>query len=168
MADMSFHPGGLGSATPKVAPDADATAAIAASDPERWVDEHGDVLYRYALERVRKPDVAQDLVQETFLAAVRTHDRFRGGSTVRSWLCGILKHKIYDYYRKRGRETSFTDLEFLSEECEEKFVPEGYWVHMNGPKEWKPDPDEVMHRDEFWKTMRDCLGNYLSASQPFS
>ena len=108
---------------------------------------HGDILYRYALERVRKPDVAQDLVQETFLAAVRTQERFRGGSTVRSWLCGILKHKICDYYRKLGRETSFTDLEFLSDECAEKFVPEGYWVHMNGPREWKPEADEVMHRD---------------------
>src|SRR5437762_13460925 len=98
------------------------TATAAATDPERWVDEHGDILYRYALERVRKPDIAQDLVQETFLAAVRTHERFRGGSTVRSWLCGILKHKICDYYRKRGRETSFTDLEFLNDEDRKSVV----------------------------------------------
>ncbi len=124
---MPFEPGANagGVSKPDVQPEVTATAA---SDPSRWVDEHGDVLYRYALERVRKPDIAQDLVQETFLAAVRTIDRFRGGSTVRSWLCGILKHKICDYYR-----------------------------HMNGPKEWKPEADEVMHRDEFWKTMRDCL-----------
>src|SRR5437773_9857656 len=112
------------------------------NNPERWIDEHGDVLYRYALARVRKPEVAQDLVQETLLAAVRTHERFRGGSTVRSWLCGILKHKLCDYYRKLGRETSFTDLEFLSDEYEEKFVPEGYCVHMNGRKEWKPEAEE--------------------------
>jgi RNA polymerase sigma-70 factor (TIGR02943 family) len=153
---MSFEAAGIGGGMTKTAVER-GTTATAANDPSRWVDEHGDILYRYALERVRKPDVAQDLVQETFLAAVRTHDRFRGRSTVRSWLCGILKHKICDHYRKRGRETSFTDLEFLANEYEEKFVPEGYWVHMNGPKEWKPDPDEVMHRDEFWKTMRDCL-----------
>jgi RNA polymerase sigma-70 factor (TIGR02943 family) len=154
---MSLQPGEIGGGLVKAA-DERGSSAIAATDPSRWVDEHGDVLYRYALERVRKPDIAQDLVQETFLAAVRTIDRFRGGSTVRSWLCGILKHKICDYYRKRGRETSFTDLEFLNDECAEKFVPEGYWVHMNGPKEWKPEADEVMHRHEFWKTMRDCLG----------
>ena len=153
---MSFQTGGLGSGMPKVEPDR-AAAAVAGSDPERWVDEHGDVLYRYALERVRKPEIAQDLVQETLLAAVRTRDRFRGASTVRSWLCGILKHKICDYYRKLGRETSFTDLEFLADECAEKFVPEGYWVHVNGPKEWRPEADEVMHREEFWQTMRDCL-----------
>jgi RNA polymerase sigma-70 factor (ECF subfamily) len=131
--------------------------ALTKTGPETWVDEHGDVLYRYALERVRKPEVAQDLVQDTLLAAVRSYERFAGQSSVRSWLCGILKHKICDYYRKLGRETSFTDLEFLADECSEKFVPEGYWVHMTGPKEWRPDADEVMHRDEFWQVMRDCL-----------
>jgi RNA polymerase sigma-70 factor (TIGR02943 family) len=157
MADMSFQPEGLGGGAPNNA-DKAAVAAIPVSDPERWVDDHGDVLYRYALTRVRKPEIAQDLVQETLLAAVRSHEKFAGQSSVRSWLCGILKHKLGDYFRKVGRETPFTDLEFLNDECAEKFVPEGYWVHMNGPKEWKPDPDEVMHRDEFWKTMRDCLG----------
>jgi len=153
---MSLQPGGLGGGMTRTAVTKSAVT-LAQNDPARWVDEHGDVLYRYALARVRKPDVAQDLVQETFLAAVRTQDRFRGGSTVRSWLCGILKHKVCDYYRKLGRETPFTDLEFLADECEDKFVPEGYWVHMTGPKEWKPEADEVMHRDEFWVTMRDCL-----------
>jgi RNA polymerase sigma-70 factor (ECF subfamily) len=156
MADMSFQPGGFdgGANDPAIK---HGTAVRATTDPERWVDDHGDVLYRYALARVRKPEIAQDLVQETLLAAMRSHERFAGQSSVRSWLCGILKHKLGDYYRKLGRETSFTDLEFLSDECAEKFVPEGYWVHMNGPKEWKPEADEVMHRDEFWKTMRDCL-----------
>ena len=70
---------------------------------------------------------------------------------------GILKHKISDYFRELGRETSFTDLESLADEFSEKFVPEGYWVHVKGPKEWKPGPDEVMHRAEFWQTMRNCL-----------
>jgi RNA polymerase sigma-70 factor (TIGR02943 family) len=156
MTIMSFLPGGLGGESEG------AVTPLAASrkdtnDPALWVEEHGDVLYRYALARVRKPEVAQDLVQDTFLAAVRARDRFAGQSSVRSWLCGILKHKLCDYYRKLGRETSFTDLEFLADECSEKFVPEGFWVHMTGPKEWRPEPDEVMHRDEFWQTMKDCL-----------
>ncbi len=135
-----------------------AAQALAPTDPERWVEEHGDCLYRYALARVRKPEVAEDLVQESFLVAVRTWDSFRGKSSVRSWLCGILKHKIFDYYRKAGRETPFTDLEFLSEECSDKFIPEGYWIHMNGPKDWKPASEAVMHRAEFWQTMHNCLG----------
>src|SRR5215831_10795027 len=143
---MSFQPGGLAGAVgqTEAKPGLNVTAV---SDPSRWVDEHGDILYRYALERVRKQDVAQDLVQETFLAAVRTQERFRGGSTVRSWLCGILKHKICDYYRKRGRETSFTDLEFLSDECAEKFVPAGQWVHTNGQTDSTPEADQVLPRE---------------------
>jgi RNA polymerase sigma factor (sigma-70 family) len=85
-------------------------------DPHRWVDDHGDCLYRYALVRVRTPEVAEDLVQETLLVAVRSKDNFAGRSSERSWLIGILKNKIIDYYRKLGRETSFTDLEFLKDE----------------------------------------------------
>jgi RNA polymerase sigma-70 factor (ECF subfamily) len=67
------------------------------------VEEHGDCPYRYALVRVRNPDVAQDLVQETFIAAVRNLERFAGESSVRSWLRGILKHKLGDHFRKLDR-----------------------------------------------------------------
>jgi len=126
-------------------------------NPECWLDEHGDCLFRYALVRVRKREVAEDLVQETLLAAMRGREKFGGRSSERSWLCGILKHKVSDHFRKLGRETSFTDLESLADEFSEKFVPEGYWVHVKGPKEWKPEADEVIHRAEFWQTMRDCL-----------
>ncbi|HEU5245643.1 MAG TPA: sigma-70 family RNA polymerase sigma factor [Candidatus Udaeobacter sp.] len=153
---MAFQPGGVAGEFGEAVV-AGEKPAFTPTDPERWVDDHGDVLYRYALVRVRKPEIAQDLVQETLLAAVRSHEKFAGQSSVRSWLCGILKHKLGDYFRKMGRETSFTDLEFLADECAEKFGPEGYWIHMNGPKEWRPEADEVMHRDEFWKIMRDCL-----------
>lgn len=128
------------------------------ANPDRWVDDHGDCLYGYALVRVRTPEVAQDLVQEAFLAALRSCEKYAGRSSERSWLCGILKNKIVDYYRKLGRETSFTDMESLSDEFSEKFVSEGWWVHANGPKDWKPDPDVVVHRSDFWTTMRHCLG----------
>jgi RNA polymerase sigma-70 factor (TIGR02943 family) len=127
------------------------------TDPERWVEDHGDCLYRYALLRVRRPEVAEDLVQEALCAAVKTFGSFRGKSSERSWLCGILKNKICDYFRKLGRETCFTDLEFLEDELSHKFVPQGFWHHDLGPLEWKPEAEVVMHRTEFWETFRDCL-----------
>src|SRR5574339_666479 len=80
------------------------------SDPERWVDEHGDYLFKYALSRLRDPLKAEDAVQETFLAALKGGKNFEGRSAEKSWLVGILKNKVCDYYRKAGRETSFTDL----------------------------------------------------------
>jgi len=148
-----FSPPTVASPAPPTAPKRDRTQ----TDPDRWVDEHGDCLFRYALVRVRRREVAEDLVQETLLAAIRSREKFAGQSSERSWLTGILKHKISDYFRKLGRETSFTDLESLADEFSEKFVPEGYWVHVKGPKEWKPESDEVVHRAEFWQTMRHCL-----------
>jgi RNA polymerase sigma-70 factor (ECF subfamily) len=119
------------------------TAGASRADPERWVDEHGDCLYRYALTRVRKEEVAEDLVQETLLVAVRTHEKFGGRSTERSWLVGILKNKICDHFRKLGRETNFTDLEFFSDEHSDKFDGENYWIHERGPSDWKPEGEEV-------------------------
>ncbi len=59
-----------------------------------WVDEHGDVLYRYALSRLYSPVSAEDSVQETFLVAMKSHERLAGTSSERTWLIGILKHTI--------------------------------------------------------------------------
>jgi RNA polymerase sigma-70 factor (TIGR02943 family) len=126
-------------------------------NPERWVDDHRDCLFRYALLRVRRPEVAEDLVQETLYAAVRIYSTFRGKSSERTWLCGILKNKICDYFRKLGREVSFTDLEFLQDEMSHKLVERGFWNHHLGPLEWKSEAEVVMHRAEFWETFRNCL-----------
>ena len=63
------------------------------SDPEEWVDLHGDCLYRYALLRVRDPELAQDMVQETLLAALRARDRFSGKSSERTWIQAICGGK---------------------------------------------------------------------------
>jgi RNA polymerase sigma-70 factor (ECF subfamily) len=124
-------------------------------DPGRWVDEHGDCLYRFALLRVRKPEIAEDLVQDTLLAAVRAAENFTGRSSERSWLVGILKHKIADHFRKKGRETLFTDMEFLNDEMSHKFE-DGFWNHDLGPKDWQ-ESEAVTYSGEFWQTMRDCL-----------
>src|SRR6516165_7142061 len=84
------------------------TRTVKLSDPERWVEEHGDYLFKYALSRLRDTARAEDLVQETFLAALKGAREFQGRSSEKSWLVGILKNKIYDCYRKAGREISFT------------------------------------------------------------
>jgi len=130
-------------------------------DPERWVDEHGDYLFQYALLRLRDPAKAEDAVQETFLAALKGASRFAGRSTEKSWLVGILKNKIYDYFRKAGRETPFTDLEFYSDEEGERFIHDGLgrggWIHELGPREW-PDAGQALDSKLFWQTYRDCAG----------
>jgi len=59
-------------------------------NPELWLKEHGDYLFRYALSRLHDTDLATDMVQETLLAAWRGHTRFNGDSTLRTWLVGIM------------------------------------------------------------------------------
>ena len=129
------------------------------SDPEQWVELHGDYLFKYALMRLRDPAKAEDAVQETFLAALKGGKTFAGRSAEKSWLVGVLKNKIYDHYRKAGRETSFTDLEFYSDEESERFVPDGLlkdgWIHELGPSEWS-SPGASLDSEVFWKTFRDC------------
>lgn len=125
------------------------------ADATRWVDDHGDCLYRFALMRVKKPEIAEDLVQDSLLAAVRTVENFSGRSSERTWLVGILKNKIADHFRKLGRETTFTDMEFLKDEMSHKFGS-GFWAAEKGPKAWQ-DSEAVTYRTEFWQTMRDCM-----------
>ena len=64
------------------------------------MDRYGDRLYRYALLRVRRPDLAADLVQETFAEAWRARASFAGRSAEATWLTGILRHKVIDHLRR--------------------------------------------------------------------
>jgi len=132
------------------------------SDPEQWVELHGDYLFKYALMRLRDPAKAEDAVQETFLAALKGGRSFAGRSAEKSWLIGILKNKIFDHYRKASRETSFTDLDFYGDEEGDRFKADGLgkggWIHELGPVEWSSDPGAGVDNELFWKTFHDCAG----------
>jgi len=65
-----------------------------------WVSRYADYLYNYAIVRVNDSFIAEDLVQETFLAGLKSMKNFKGESTERTWLISILKRKVIDYYRK--------------------------------------------------------------------
>ena len=134
-------------------------AAGTLSDPERWVELYGDYLFKYALMRLRDAAKAEDAVQETFLAALKGGKTFAGRSAEKSWLVGILKNKICDHYRKASRETSFTDMEFYSDEESDRFIPDGMfkdgWIHELGPQEWS-SPGASLDSEVFWKTFHDC------------
>jgi len=77
---------------------------INATTPEDWVEAHGDYLFHFAIGQLRDANVAEDLVQDTFLAAFKARDRFSAKSSERTWLVGILRHKIYDHLRHVCRE----------------------------------------------------------------
>jgi RNA polymerase sigma-70 factor (ECF subfamily) len=126
-------------------------------DPSTWVDAHGDVLYRYALARVRRADLAEDLVQETFLAALKSQDRFQGRSTERTWLTGILRHKILDFYRSRSRGLPESDGISHEDWLAPFFDEKESWINLPDPN--AIHPETLVERDEFWAVFDSCLDN---------
>jgi len=124
------------------------------SNPNTWVDQYGDALYRYALMRLKNPAVAEDMVQETFLAALKARDRFAGKSAEKTWLIGILKHKIIDHFRKSKREYVVEDINAEADRQDPFFDPQGNW---NTPvREWER-PNEALEQEEFWQIFSDCI-----------
>lgn len=124
--------------------------------PESWVDHYGDFLYRFAIARVRDPGVAEDLVQETFLAALRGRETFDGRSEVRTWLIAILKHKIVDFIRKKIREPSTDKIETLTDGTDPDFDDRGEWRVR--PSRWSVNPSNIYEQKEFFNVLYRCLG----------
>lgn len=133
---------------------------MAHTSPERWLDEHGDALFGFAYLRVRDRDAAEDLVQETLLAAWRARASFAAGSTERTWLIGILKHKLADHWRRLEREqrraaalaTDPRDIELLDALFDDD--RRGHW--RAPPSPWN-DPDAALEQREFWRVFGECV-----------
>lgn len=124
-------------------------------NPEQWLDEYGDYLYRYALARLRDSSIAEEAVQETFLAAWKNRKSFKGGATLRTWLTGILKYKIVDEIRKRTRERALLVPEDGEETLDDLFDKLG---HAKSPANiWHGDPSKDFERVEFWACFHSCL-----------
>lgn len=123
---------------------------------QTWLDVHGDYLFSYAFLRVKDTHVAEDLVQETLLAAVTARNTFSNQSTVRTWLTGILKHKLIDYFRRQGREIVIADLidQDDGDYLDHFFEANGRWIDK--PESF-PDPESVFQQKQFWKVFQDCL-----------
>ncbi len=73
-------------------------------NPALWLDLYSDYLFSYALSRVHNKEVAEDMVQDTFLSAIKSKNSFQQKSTERTWLTSILKNKIIDYYKKKSTQ----------------------------------------------------------------
>jgi RNA polymerase sigma-70 factor (ECF subfamily) len=106
-----------------------------ASGPESWVDRHGDALFRFAVLRVRDRTIAEDLVQDTLLAAMQAVGSLTDVANERSWLIGILRHKLLDHFRRTFRERKLWDDEAADVAAsDDDFDDNGRW--MAPPGKW--------------------------------
>lgn len=130
-------------------------------DPSAWLDSHGDYLYHYALVRVRERSVAEDLVQETLLAAIGATESHEGRSSERTWLTGIMKHKVFDYFRRLVR-TPELQMADKKEQCEldcfeQTGAWQGHWREDQAPMSWPSDAASLVESREFCETFDRCL-----------
>lgn len=124
-------------------------------DPETWVDQYGDYLYRFALTRIKDPFVAEDLVQETFLAALNGRESFKSRSTFQTWLTGILKYKILDFFRKKNREQAVDDIDMVDKTVDGFYHGDGSWKIR--PGKWDLNPSKTYEQNEFLNAFFKCL-----------
>lgn len=121
-----------------------------------WLNEHGDYLYRFALARLRDQHQAEDAVQETMLAAIK-NPAFEGQSSPRTWLTGILKHKIIDMQRKQFREPAVSDMVDLDSSelsMDDFFDHSGHWIDQNNILDM---PDQALQQDQFFTVLNQCV-----------
>ena len=127
-------------------------------DSTDWLGRHGDYLYRYALMRVRNTAAAEDLLQETLLAAMGSYQAHEGRSSERTWLVGIMKHKVVDYFRRLARTSEFQmstedgggdDLDWFESEGTWR----GHWREDQAPISWPVEAVRLLESREFWQIL---------------
>lgn len=121
-----------------------------------WVETHGDYLFNFAIGQVRDTNIAEDLVQETFLAALKSQSNFSGRSSERTWLVSILRHKIYDHLRKTCRERAVRVDPAPASDDEAAFEDSMAWIHQIAAE--STSPSRRIELAEFREHLEHAMG----------
>jgi RNA polymerase sigma-70 factor (TIGR02943 family) len=111
-------------------------------------------MWRFAVSRLRDPHAAEEVIQETFLAALQARESFRGDSSERTWLLSILRHKMADRRRRRSREPA-PGASAPVDVLDTMFDARGKWAR--DPGRWPRNPERVLDKPEFWRDVESCL-----------
>lgn len=122
--------------------------------PSSWASNYADALYAYAKPRVNDAQLAEDLVQETFLSAWKARDGFKGEASEKSWLFTILKNKIIDHYRKKSKEIIQTGNE--ADATDGFFNEAEHWTKTDQPSDWGSHLTNTIDQKEFYTILEGC------------
>jgi RNA polymerase sigma-70 factor (TIGR02943 family) len=129
--------------------------------PENWVNKYSSELYSYAMNKTSKSELAEDLVQETFFAALKSMASFKGLSSERTWLFTILKFKIADYYRKASTKFEFSDTRLGYNDndsyLDNYFDKDGEWKEHKSTGNWGLDHSANIENKELALALNNCI-----------
>ena len=125
------------------------------------IERHRAYLLRYASLQLRDAGAAEDAVQDTLIAGIEGLERFSGKSSVKTWLTGILKHKIIDHIRRQAREQPLISSDADGDRSEAEavdalFLENGHW--RQPPSNWG-DPDKAFENKAFMAVFAQCAKN---------
>lgn len=124
-------------------------------NPKHWVEQYSDQLFKFVISRVSDSETAKDLVQDTFLSALKSLGNFREEVSEKNWLYSILKNKIIDHYRSKAKQ-SITELNGLLEETQDFFDEVENWKESARPKQWVVDYSQNVETKEFFEILEKC------------
>ena len=122
-------------------------------NPNNWVDKYSDYLFNYTIVRVNDREIANDIISETFLAALKSAKNFKGEASERTWLISILKRKIIDYYRKINSKKGKAEVRIKYNTDDN----EGDWLEEQVADSSDMTAEDVMENNELGLAILDCL-----------
>lgn len=127
--------------------------------PVDWVEKYSDYLYGFAYYRVNDQELAEDLVQDTFLSGLTARDTYKGQASEKTWLVSILKNKIIDHYKKAStRNESPLKLSTYDAPSYDYYFDKqkkGEWQKDHQPKDW--GQSQQAETKEFYTILQKCM-----------
>lgn len=123
-------------------------------NPNKWIDLYSDYLFNYTISRVSDSEIAQDLVQDTFLAGLKSMKNFKGEASERTWLVSILKRKIIDHYRKINSKKGKAEVRMSYNSDSES---EGDWLEERVADPFDKTAEDSIENTELGSAIQNCL-----------
>jgi RNA polymerase sigma-70 factor (ECF subfamily) len=122
--------------------------------PDVWVDQYADYLFNYAVGRVSDAEIAKDIVQETFLAGLKSAKNFKGDASERTWLIAILKRKVIDHYRKINSNKGKAEVRMTYSSSVDS---EGDWLEEQVADPFSTLENDVIENEELGLAIQECI-----------
>lgn len=128
---------------------------MSAADFNAELNRVRPTLLRFAVLQLRDEQSAEDVVQDTLLAALQGREKFSGRAQLKTWLVSILKNKIVDCIRKRSREAPLPEVsDSESEDFDALFQADGHW--LEAPASWG-NPEATLQQHRFYDVLELCM-----------
>jgi RNA polymerase sigma-70 factor (ECF subfamily) len=123
-------------------------------NPNKWIDLYADYLFNFTISRVSDSEIAKDLVQETFLAGLKSMKNFKGEASERTWLVSIIKRKIIDHYRRINSNKGKAEVRMVYNSNSDD---EGNWLEERVADPYDKTAEDDIENTELNAAIHNCL-----------